>query len=62
MGLIEELRKKFQKENADKLIRKNVDEFIEISFKINGNGKKLWEEITEIQKSKIGRKRKGAKL
>jgi hypothetical protein len=54
MGLIEELRKKFQKENADNLIKINIE--------INGNAKELLDEIKKIQTAKIGRKRKGAKL
>lgn len=54
MGLIEELRKKFQKENADKFIRINIE--------INGNAKELLDELTKVRTAKIGHKKKGAKL
>jgi hypothetical protein len=55
MGLIENLRKKFETENATN--------FIEINIKID---KKMYDDFikqtTAKRKVKIGRKRKGAKL
>lgn len=67
MGLIEELRKKFQKENADK--------FIKINIEISGDAKQLMQQINKLhekeeaevkkqiqKRDKNFRKRKGAKL
>jgi hypothetical protein len=46
MGLIEELRKKFQKESAEDFI-------IKVNIQMNGNAKAI---LKEIEKQKRGRK------
>jgi hypothetical protein len=50
MGLIENLRKKFEKENADEFI-------IKINIEMNGNAKKLYEVLKQKETKKGVRKK-----